>query len=330
MRNGDFSEVAAAYPTFRLYNPATGGAGGVGRDAVPEQRHPVEPDQPGLAAGAAATIPLPNTAADLNAQPAAPTTSCSRARCQNDRDNYRHQAHLPALALAHHLGQVRHARRRGRRQLHPRLRRGQPRRHAHLRRRPRPHLDAQPDASCSTATSASTARTSRSPAPTTARTSASTSRHPAAPTAPTSAPSGLPDFDIPTADTGGTNYDIGTTPNWMPLFRKERSYTFSTALTWCQGPAPGAHRHRRRAPRAEPLPGRVRQLRRRARRVPLQRHRHRRPRLHPAGLERARRLPARPARPPAEGRPDRGDDRPRVADRPLRQRPLAREREADR
>jgi hypothetical protein len=35
--------------------------------------------------------------------------------------------------------------------------------------------------------------------------------------------SGLPFFDA--------GYQIGTTPNWMPLFRKERSYTFSTAVT---------------------------------------------------------------------------------------------------
>ena len=35
--------------------------------------------------------------------------------------------------------------------------------------------------------------------------------------------SGLPYF--------GMGYEIGTTPNWMPLFRKERSYTFSSALT---------------------------------------------------------------------------------------------------
>lgn len=35
--------------------------------------------------------------------------------------------------------------------------------------------------------------------------------------------SGMPRID--------TNYDLGTTPNWMPLFRKERSYTFSSALT---------------------------------------------------------------------------------------------------
>jgi len=32
MRNGDFSEVAAKYSSFRLYNPLTGGAGGVGRE----------------------------------------------------------------------------------------------------------------------------------------------------------------------------------------------------------------------------------------------------------------------------------------------------------
>jgi hypothetical protein len=31
MRQGNFSEVAAKYPTFRLFNPFTGGAGGVGR-----------------------------------------------------------------------------------------------------------------------------------------------------------------------------------------------------------------------------------------------------------------------------------------------------------
>jgi hypothetical protein len=35
--------------------------------------------------------------------------------------------------------------------------------------------------------------------------------------------SGLPTF--------GNGYDIGTTPNWMPLFRKEITYTFSSALT---------------------------------------------------------------------------------------------------
>jgi hypothetical protein len=39
--------------------------------------------------------------------------------------------------------------------------------------------------------------------------------------------SGLPTFDF----TSTTAYDIGGTPSWMPLFRKERSFTFSSALT---------------------------------------------------------------------------------------------------
>jgi hypothetical protein len=49
--------------------------------------------------------------------------------------------------------------------------------------------------------------------------------------------SGMPAFNI-NADpfAGQTNaYDLGSTPNWMPLFRKERSYTFTQALTWVTG-----------------------------------------------------------------------------------------------
>jgi carboxypeptidase family protein len=40
MRDGDFSEVAANYPAFRLYNPFTGGAGGTGRDQFGDFRIP--------------------------------------------------------------------------------------------------------------------------------------------------------------------------------------------------------------------------------------------------------------------------------------------------
>jgi hypothetical protein len=50
--------------------------------------------------------------------------------------------------------------------------------------------------------------------------------------------SGLPHFNIPTAafyTAASNDYDIGTTPTWMPLFRHERSYTFGSALTWVQG-----------------------------------------------------------------------------------------------
>ena len=41
--------------------------------------------------------------------------------------------------------------------------------------------------------------------------------------------SGLPHFAI--GQNNSTGYNIGTTPNWMPLFRKERSYTLSSAIT---------------------------------------------------------------------------------------------------
>ena len=123
--------------------------------------------------------------------------------------------------------------------------------------------------------------------------------------------SGLPHFDIPfgTVNTGGTNashYDIGTTPNWMPLFRKERSYTFSSALTWVTG------RHQVRTgldivqPRAEPHPGGVRRLRRRARRLPVQRPDHGRlpGTSRRSGTSWAAFVLGLPSR-PAEGRPAR-------------------------
>ena len=41
MRTGDFSEVAAAYSGFRLYNPFTGARQRRRPRAVPEQQHPV-------------------------------------------------------------------------------------------------------------------------------------------------------------------------------------------------------------------------------------------------------------------------------------------------
>ena len=47
-------------------------------------------------------------------------------------------------------------------------------------------------------------------------------------TAATSATSGIPFFDT---GAGLRNDYFGTTPNWMPLFRTEQSFTFSSALT---------------------------------------------------------------------------------------------------
>src|SRR6185503_919090 len=49
--------------------------------------------------------------------------------------------------------------------------------------------------------------------------------------------SGMPAFNLTTDPFAGqaNAYDLGSTPNWMPLFRHERSYTFTQALTWVTG-----------------------------------------------------------------------------------------------
>ena len=83
----------------------------------------------------------------------------------------------------------------------------------------------------------------------------------------------------------------------MPLFRKERSYTFSTRAdqgrsrrSTTSGSGVDVVRHELNHRQAE-----FGDYRRRARRLQLQRLHHRRARLHAAALERVRRLPARPA-----------------------------------
>ena len=110
MRAGDFSEVAAAYPRFQLYNPRTGGAGGMGRIAVPELPDPGEPDQPELAGGDA-DYPVPNTTPGPERQ-RPPGRLRDHAQPVPAPRQLRHQADLPAHALALDLGQVRDARRR--------------------------------------------------------------------------------------------------------------------------------------------------------------------------------------------------------------------------
>ena len=65
MRNGDFGEVAAAYSAFRLYNPFTGGAGGVGRELFANNPIPASMINP-VARQVLGYFPLPNTTADLN------------------------------------------------------------------------------------------------------------------------------------------------------------------------------------------------------------------------------------------------------------------------
>jgi len=66
MRNGDFSEVAAAYSSFRLYNPFTGGSGGVGRDQFADFQIPGSLISPIAKQIIQKYYPAVNTSRDLN------------------------------------------------------------------------------------------------------------------------------------------------------------------------------------------------------------------------------------------------------------------------
>jgi hypothetical protein len=65
MRNGDFGEVLAAYPSFRIYDPLTGAANGAGREAFPNAVIPANRIS-AIAQRINQVYPLPNASADLN------------------------------------------------------------------------------------------------------------------------------------------------------------------------------------------------------------------------------------------------------------------------
>jgi hypothetical protein len=65
MREGDFTEVAAKYPTFRLYNPFTGGAAGAGRTEFPNFTVPSNLISP-IARSIMAYYPAPDPSRDIN------------------------------------------------------------------------------------------------------------------------------------------------------------------------------------------------------------------------------------------------------------------------
>lgn len=219
MRNGDFSEVAAAYATFRLYNPFTGGAGGIGRDQFANFVIPGALIDP-IAKSVMQYFPLPNTTSDLNSNQLPDDFQIPRT-IRVDRDNYdlkltwqRSAAHqvwgkLGVLnadvednfvlgfdrgSFGHtrvYVGTVGHT----------------------WTLSPTMVLDGNfgvdiqnqqvtgPDFGQNLGLNLGIRGTN----------------------GPDVRQSGLPYF--------GMGYEIGTTPNWMPLFRRERSYTFSSAVT---------------------------------------------------------------------------------------------------
>ncbi len=227
MRAGDFSEVAAAYPRFQLYDPRTGAADGTGRSPFPNYAIPgslISPNSQGVMQ----YYPAPNTSQDLNANGLADDYVITRNQYQH-RNNYdvkltyqRTAAHSiwgkfgmldnegtgnnfvvgfdnPSLGDTKiYVGTVGHTW-----TLSPSL-----------------VLDGNfgveqmnqtvtgPDYGTNYGLDIGIPGVN-----------GSTERY-----------SGLPTFEI-----GGLNtpngYSIGGTPNWMPLFRHERSYTFTTNLT---------------------------------------------------------------------------------------------------
>jgi hypothetical protein len=86
MRNGDFGEVAAAYSSFKLYNPFTGTSGGVGREQFPNYTIPANLITP-QAKAVFPYFPLPNTTQDLNSNFIADDYYYVRNQYQH-RDNY--------------------------------------------------------------------------------------------------------------------------------------------------------------------------------------------------------------------------------------------------
>jgi hypothetical protein len=237
MRNGDFGEVAAAYPTFRLFNPFTGGAGGVGRAEFPGAVIPSNLISPTWRQ-ALSFYPEPNTSQDLNGN-RLPDDFVREQEVRNDRDNFdmkltfqRSSAHnvwakfsvLDAEVIDNfilgfdegsfgdtriYVGGIGHSWTLG----------------------PNLLLDGnfgmqRMDQEVTGPDFGQNIGLEVLGIPGTNGTDIRQS--------------GMPAFDIPASGnaawaTGTPIYDIGATPNWMPLFRKEISYTLSSALTWVTG-----------------------------------------------------------------------------------------------
>ncbi len=230
MRAGDFSEVAAAYPAFRLYDPSTGGAGGVGRQEFPNYQVPANRLDP-TAQRVLQEWPSPNTTTDINRNGILDDIVIPR-EVRNDRDNFDlkltwqpSNSHsiwakfgmLDAEVIDNfilgfdqgslgdtriYVGTVGHTWTLG----------------------PSLVLDGYfgIDRMQQTVTGpdyGSNLGLDRFKIPGTNGDSIRAS--------------GLPFFDTtgPGGHTQATDYDYGTTPNWMPLFRTEQSFTFSSALT---------------------------------------------------------------------------------------------------
>lgn len=220
MRAGDFTEVAAAYANFRLYNPLTGAAGGVGRDLFPNFTIPANLISP-IAQAIMRFYPAVNSTKDLNSNGLMDDYSQVR-KVLVDRDNY--DVKLTWQRSASHSIWGKFA-----------------------------MLDAEVVDNFNlgfdngslgdTRVYVATAGQSWTLGPTLVLDgNFGMNRQDQTVTGPDYGKNvgldlGIPGTNDPTdirasgMPTFNNGYTLGTTPSWMPLFRKEISYTFSSALT---------------------------------------------------------------------------------------------------
>ena len=235
MRNGDFSEVYAAYPSFHLYNPNTGSAGGAGRSEFPNGVIPSNMISP-IWQQLLSIYPTPNTDADLNLN-RLPDDYVLLRQVRNDRDNFDTKLSFQRSA-SHNIWL----------------------KASMLRAKVIDNFSLGFDQGSLGDTKiyvVGVGHTWTLSPNLVLDGNIGMNRQDQSVTGPDfgqnlgvdvlhipgtngleTRQSGLPHFDIPTAAFyPGTNndYDIGTTPNWMPLFRHERSYTLGSALTWVKG-----------------------------------------------------------------------------------------------
>jgi len=230
MRSGNFSEVAAAYPAFKLYNPFTGGAGGVGRELFSNNQIPSSMLN-SVAQKVLADWPMPNTTVDVNRNGILDDIVLPRT-VTNDRDNFdvkltwqRNSQHsiwakfgmldaevVDEFILGFDQGSLGDTRIYNGTLGHT------------WTLSPTLVLDGyfgmnRMEQTVTGPDYGTNVGTDRYGIP---GTNGNNLRA-----------SGIPFFDATGAGafTRGTDYDFGTTPNWMPLFRTEQSFTFSSGLT---------------------------------------------------------------------------------------------------
>ena len=220
MRQGNFTEVAAKYPTFRLFNPFTGGAGGVGRSEFSNFTIPS-----GMISAEAQKVmayyPSPDPTRDINANQILDDYT-RQTPYSVDRDNYDTKFTWQRSAAHSIWGKF-----------------------SMLNADVRDNfiLGFDPGSLGDTKVYVATAGHTWTLGPTLildgnfgANIQNQTVTGPDFGTnygielgiPGVNDPDDIRASGLPTFENG---YTIGGTPNWMPLYRKERSFTFSSALT---------------------------------------------------------------------------------------------------